>query len=115
MVSFGMNSTTQWEKFNEELFLTSATEKGYCGVGGQNAATYTGAAVAGTGVNFRIRKKYIPSSITLTPFDDNSWTTSALTTQIKSDGFWLYIQGRDKTTGTSVVGGYYYWRGYYQG
>ena len=104
MVSFGLNSTTQWENFGEELFLTSAVEKGYCGVGGKDPQGATN-ATAGVGVNFRIRKKYTPSSVTLTAL---SSTVPGKTADIRPDGFWLY------TSGTGTVGAYCYWRGYYQ-
>jgi phage minor structural protein len=116
MVTFGRDAKILYFEGGEEaIFEKNAFEKGYCGVGGQNAATYQPQNVAGQGVNFRIRRAYTPSSITLTPFDGNSWTAAGKTTQITPDGFWLYIQNINKNDGTHVVGGYYYWRGNYQG
>ena len=91
-------------------FENKSWEKGYCGVGGKETGT-GGAVVAGTGVNFRIRKTFIPSSITLTPISEVSFTVPALTTDIREDGFWLYVQRTDTTYGDGV---YCYWRGHYQ-
>lgn len=106
LVSFGMSSVTQWESgaMGEELFKTGAVEKGFCGIGGKEPVATTG-AVAGVGVNFRIRKKAIPSSITLIL---SSKTATALTTDIREDGFWLYVNGQN------IANAYSYWRGYYQ-
>jgi phage minor structural protein len=81
--------------------ITFATERGYCGIGGVgNGGT---SAIAGVGVNFRIKKSYTPSSITLSSLSSN---TLPLTTQITPDGFWLYLNG----DGTN---NFKYWRGTY--
>lgn len=80
---------------------TIRSETGYCGVGGVgNGST---SAITGVGVNFRIKKSYTPSSITLSSLSSN---TSPLTTQITPDGFWLYLNG----DGTN---NFKYWRGTY--
>jgi phage minor structural protein len=116
MVAFGRSNypITYYEGGEEAIFEKKTFEVGYCGTAGQNAANYQPQNVAGTGVNFRIRKTYTPSSVTLTPFDGNSWTTTAKTTQITKDGFWLYIQNISKIDGQFTVGGFYYWRGNYR-
>lgn len=83
--------------------VRSTDETGRCGVGGMDPAGVT-TAVTGTDVNFRIRKAYTPSSVSLSALSTNS---TPKTTQITRDGFWLYVNG----TGTAGV--YKYWRGTY--
>src|SRR5690606_22211513 len=51
-------------------FVTSYTERGYCGVGGVGISGYNG-NIALTGVNFRIKKSYTPSSISYTTISSN--------------------------------------------
>ena len=86
-------------------FENKTWEKGFCGVGARDPANES-SAVAGVAVNFRIRKSFIPSSVTLT---GTSSTATPLTTDIREDGFWLYVKG------TGAGGNlYFYWRGYYQ-
>ena len=92
-----------------EFTRTSGTEKGFCGIGAVSPTTTNNANIAGVAVNFRVKKTYIPSSVTLTA---TSWTTEPNYTNITTDGFWLYV--KTTPTGTIFVGGYYYWRGYYE-
>ena len=92
-----------------EATRTSGTEKGFCGIGAVSPTTTNNANIAGVAVNFRVKKTYIPSSVTLTA---TSWTTEPNYTNITEDGFWLYV--KTTPTGSIFVGGYYYWRGYYQ-
>ena len=82
---------------------TPSSESGYCGIGGMDSAGTT-SPVAGTGVNFRMRKTYTPSSISLSPISENA-TVDAIS--ITVDGFWLYANG----TGTANT--FKYWRGTY--
>ncbi|MDQ0414240.1 phage tail spike protein [Mesobacillus stamsii] len=82
---------------------TGRGEQGFCGIGAIAGSSTTG-AVAGTGVNFKMRKNYTPSSVSLST---SSSTASGLVTDIRTDGFWLYVEGN----GTSTA--YRYWRGYY--
>jgi hypothetical protein len=89
-------------------FENKTWEKGYCGIGARDPKNES-SAVAGVGVNFRIRKSYIPSSITLTPISDISFTVQPFTTEIREDGFWLYVKGVENAGNM-----YCYWRGYYQ-
>ena len=70
-------------------FENKTWEKGFCGVGARDPANES-SAVAGVAVNFRIRKSFIPSSVTLT---GTSSTATPLTTDIREDGFWLYVKG----------------------
>lgn len=83
-------------------FQTSLQEKGFCGVSGHDSVN--GGSIGGAGVNFRMRKTYTPSSVTLSYLD--YYGNQASTTQLTNQGFWLYITG----TGASI---YRYWRGYY--
>jgi phage minor structural protein len=107
MVTFGRNWNILYQELGgESLFITNQVEKGFCGVGGYEAiATPTTNSVVGVGVNFRIRKDYIPSSITLT---GTSSTSNPVAIDISKDGFWLYVKGKNQ------AGLYIYWRGYYQ-
>ena len=105
MVSFGLSSKVQYQDFGEPMFLTGATEKGVCGIGGREPVGTTG-SVCGTSVNFRIRKSYVPSSISLVTASSSK---QALTADITVNGFWLYC------TGLNVANSYIYWRGTYQG
>lgn len=87
---------------DENIYRTNA-ETGYCGVGGMTSSTTTGAC-AGVGVNFRNKKNYTPSSVSLSGLSSNA---SPLTTQITADGFWLYLNGGGSD------GIFRYWRGTY--
>ena len=99
----------QLEFSGAEARRTSGTEKGFCGIGSVSPTTTNNANIAGVSVNFRVKKTYVPSSVTLTA---TSYTTEPNYTNITEDGFWLYV--KTTPTGTIYVGGYYYWRGYYE-
>lgn len=81
---------------------TDATETGFCGTGGY---TWTVAsAVSMTGVNFKTKKTYTPSSIIFTQVAGNR---SPNFTNACPEGFLLYINGDNGGTGLA------YWRGTY--
>lgn len=85
---------------------TPNTERGFCGVGG--VTTGITGPVAGVGVNFRTKKTYTPSSISLSGISHNLISSTHLhAIDISTDGFWLYIDGG------STNNAYRYWRGYY--
>ena len=84
--------------------IQSVSETGFCGIGGMGASGFS-SAVAGVGVNFRVRKNYTPSSIYLSE-SSASFSTPVLAINISSDGFWLYINGNGSVS-------YRYWRGRY--
>ncbi|KQB91876.1 hypothetical protein GEPA3_3015 [Geobacillus sp. PA-3] len=85
---------------------TPNTERGFCGVGG--VTTGLTGPVAGVGVNFRTKKTYTPSSISLSGTSHNLiYSTHLHAIDISPDGFWLYIDGGDTNNA------YRYWRGYY--
>lgn len=79
----------------------SVTESGYCGVASLDNNLTT--AIAGVGVNFKVEKTYIPSSITLGALSNNQ-TPNVV--DIRARGFWLYLNGASSIS-------YLYWRGYY--
>jgi uncharacterized protein YjbI with pentapeptide repeats len=80
-------------------------ERGFCGIGVTTAST-TGGSVGGVGVNFKMRKNYTPSSVSLT-YSSGTVGLSPSYTDLNQYGFWLYIDG----AGSS--GQYRYWRGEY--
>lgn len=82
--------------------LSDVSEGGVCGVGGMDAIGTSG-AVAGVSVNFRLKKTYTPSSVSLSSSSSN---TGYNVSNITNNGFWLYVEG-------GVLGEYYYWRGTY--
>ena len=85
---------------------TLNTETGFCGVGG--VTTGITGPIAGVGVNFRTKKTYTPSSISLSGTSHNLILSTHLhAIDISPDGFWLYIDGGDTNNA------YRYWRGYY--
>lgn len=84
--------------------IQSVAETGFCGIGGMGATGFS-TAVAGVGVNFRIKKNYTPSSVYLSE-SSASVSTPAITIDITPDGFWLYINGSGSIS-------YRYWRGRY--
>lgn len=87
--------------------VNSSQEVGFCGIGGfgeQGIKT-----LAGVGVNFRVRRKYTPSTVYLSEYSGGS-NTDPLTTGVNRDGFWLYI----RQTADNAARGYYYWRGEYR-
>jgi phage minor structural protein len=67
---FDVYASTLRLQGDTQLFINSkqpkqsVPEQGFCGVGGMDSAGIT-TAVAGTGVNFKVKKTYTPSSITL--------------------------------------------------
>ena len=81
---------------------TGQAETGFAGIGGQ-VATASGVQF-GIGVNFRVRKTYTPTSVTL---ETSSSTLSGLPSvaDISQDGFWLFFQ--------DAAVGLRYWRGTY--
>lgn len=83
--------------------IQNGQETGFCGVGGTTGGSAT---VAGVGVNFRNRKSYAPSSITLNMFSGNAASVAAI--DITSNGFWFYISKSTQASGT-----YLFWRGTY--
>ncbi|MBT2688254.1 phage tail protein [Bacillus sp. ISL-47] len=89
--------------FNGNQPISSHVETGFCGCGGMAANTTT-SAVAGQGVNFKMKKSYTPSSVALTVSSSNR---PANVIDINPNGFWIYVNGN------GVDGGYYYWRGTY--
>ncbi|KYD09646.1 hypothetical protein [Saccharococcus caldoxylosilyticus] len=91
---------------NAKEIRTPNTERGFCGVGG--VTTGITGPVAGVGVNFRTKKTYTPSSISLSGTSHNLiYSTHLHAIDISPDGFWLYIDGGDTNNA------YRYWRGYY--
>lgn len=88
-------------EFNSNEPTRNKSESGVCGIGG--IANGGRSAVAGTMVNFRTKKTYVPSNVSLYPTSSNA---AVAFTDISKDGFWLYVNG----DGTSL---YKYWRGTY--
>lgn len=91
-------------------FKTNQVETGFMGIGGMTAlnTSATGAS-SGVGVNFRMKKTYVPSSVTISATSTNvPFSTHALVIDITVDGFWFYIYA-----GQANVNAYRYWRGYY--
>lgn len=84
-------------------FYQSTSELNYCGIGARDPGT-TG-VIGGTGVGFKIRKNYTPSSVSLTAISSNQTPTIL---DIRSYGFYMYL------VGTGVAGSVPYFRGYYQ-
>ena len=85
-------------------FVSSVSERGYCGVGGTAGGSSN---IAGVGVNFRTKKNYTPSYVYLT--QTSGTANGAYYTDVSNEGFFLYIT---KPSTTSNL--YYFWRGYYQ-
>lgn len=83
--------------------ITSSTETGYCGIGG---GTSNGTNAIATAVNFRLRKNYTPSSISLSVSSSNADVTAF---DISQNGFWLAVL---RPSGAST-GVFYFWRGTY--
>lgn len=92
--------------FTEGYWATNTPETGYCGTGGVTDGITT--AVSGVGVNFRVTKSYVPSSISISTKSSNiQYSVDVSAIDISGNGFWLYING-----GTSTPT-YRYWRGNY--
>lgn len=81
---------------------TGQTEQGYFGTGG--AGNPASSNTAFSGVNFRTRKTYTPSSISYTSMSTN---LAPKFTDITADGFLVYL------TTSGNTGNYYYHRGLY--
>jgi phage minor structural protein len=111
-ISVGAINDVELSAYQIRLFhqgggiYNTGSERGFCGVGAINSLSWTG-PVAGTGVNFRAKRMYTPSSVTLTGTSTNLPSSSYVQAiNITQDGFWLYINGDGTNT-------YKYWRGYY--
>lgn len=87
-------------------FINTGVERGYCGVGGMTYVVRNDLSVAGTGVSFRARRRVVPSSVSLAVIARTSTQIIASVEDIRTDGFWLWING-----GTTT--GYKFWRGFY--
>jgi phage minor structural protein len=89
--------------------VTNQTEEGSCGTSGYNFSGTTTGVFAGSMINFRTKKTYIPSSISLTVFPNTGTNhgKSPSVTAITDDGFWLYLIG-------DGVQNWRYWRGTYR-
>lgn len=106
MNGIGQSGNMYYTSATGGMWQTSNTETGFCGVGGVTSGIST--SVAGVGVNFRTRKSYTPSSISLSTSSSNIvYSTHVEAIDISMNGFWLYVMG-GSTTNT-----YRYWRGYY--
>lgn len=102
-VYFGASAKLSYTNTNAYL-ETSASETGFCGIGGYtNVSTYA-STLAGVGVNFRVKKTYTPSSVSLS--QSATYGCSVSYTNITTNGFWLYITNNGAST-------YSYWRGTY--
>jgi hypothetical protein len=94
---------------NTELFINSkepkqsVSETGRCGLGGFTSASIGLTTQVLTDVNFRVKKTYVPSSVSITA--DASNKTPGIT-NITIDGFTMFLE---KGTSDAV----YYWRGTY--
>ena len=107
-VVFGGNTGIRYEEGTSSIpntFINKEKESGFCGVGGKEATAQSGAVIAGVGVNFRIKKDYAPSGVTLA---STSQTADAKTANITREGFWLYVNG------IGVNNALVYWRGFYE-
>ena len=104
--SYGGNSYTYYSG----EFITGNTETGFCGTGAFNPSSGgTGGSVSGTGVNFRIKKNYVPGSIQLSTYSSNvNGSSNFAAIDISQNGFWLYVNGSGRT------GQFVYWRGTYR-
>jgi phage minor structural protein len=83
--------------------VTAFKETGYCGVGGYDFRGDGG--IAGVGVNFRKRKTYVPSSVTLSPISQSP-DYEVITYELSPDGFYMALQGKNHMQ-------YRFWRGTY--
>ena len=106
-VSFG-EYTTYYGGSIKDGFVTYMSETGYCGVGGMDSHGFSRSkSIAGNGVNFRMKKRYAPSSVSLST-KSTTGTFGVYAIDITVDGFWLYI------TGCERAGNYCFWRGTYR-
>lgn len=87
--------------------ISTVIEAGYCGTGGMTTGITS--AVSGVGVNYRTKKNYTPSSVSLASSANNLVSSTHVhAIDISANGFWLYIDGG------STANAYRYWRGTYQ-
>lgn len=94
-------------RFNGAMRLGSEPTTAYAETGVTGAGAFdhnTTQPIAGVMTNFRTKKTYVPSSITLTSSSSNTSNFAAI--DISVNGFWFYVWG-----GNSTV--YKYWRGTY--
>ena len=101
-----LNGTTYFSGtkiINSGEFVSSISERGYCGVGGPAGGSSN---IAGVGVNFRVKKNYTPSYVSLSA--TSSTANAVYYTDVSNEGFYLYITKPNTTSNL-----YYYWRGYY--
>ena len=102
----GLYGTTYYSGTNiisSGEFISSVSERGYCGVGGVSGGSTN---IAGVGVNFRTKKNYTPSYVSLV--QTSGTANGVFYTDVSNEGFFLYIT---KPASSSTV--YYFWRGYY--
>ncbi|MBN8236826.1 collagen-like protein [Halobacillus kuroshimensis] len=85
--------------------VTTGTETGFCGIGAYSPYTSVGKMLAGYVVQFRSKKDYVPSSVSLST--RSTYGTYEYTADITEDGFWFYIKNDNTSTN------YKYWRGNY--
>lgn len=83
--------------------LSATVETGFCGFGAPKGNVAT---VGYTGVNFKQKKNYVPSSVTLTKVDGNA--ESVAINNLTEVGFILIVISASATAGSNVD-----WRGYY--
>lgn len=95
-------STFNYTKFRDQPY-TSYQETGYCGLQ-LEATTPFG---LGYGVNFKMSKDYLPSSITLSVDSGNLATSRVYTGYITVHGFWFQILRSNSSTNAA-------WRGTYR-
>ncbi|OXS69831.1 phage tail protein [Priestia filamentosa] len=105
---FRIGGSSSYIWFTEDNEPTSnIPETGKCGFGMYSNAPY-GVNVGGVGVNFRMRRRNTPTSVTLTTEAITGITTDpAFTTHLTRDGFFLYFKSADNTPS------YKQWRGTY--
>lgn len=90
------------QTFIKGTLYSDRSETGYCGAGAMGIAGYNGNVIV-TGVNFRIKKTYMPSSINYTTLTGNRTPNFV---DISQDGFGLAIPSDN-------INNFAYWRGYY--
>ncbi|CDQ20849.1 phage minor structural protein, N-terminal region [Halobacillus karajensis] len=85
--------------------ITTESETGFCGIGAYSPYTSAGSMLAGYVVQFKNKKDYTPSSVSLSA--RSTYGTYEYTADITPDGFWFYIQNDNDSQN------YKYWRGNY--
>lgn len=106
----GSITSTQGINVNGDI-ITSASESGTCEAGSYYSGGSIGASVASTFVQFRTRKNYTPSSITMSAVQNNNGngtsSTNYSTGGISQYGFRLLA------TSSNTAAGLHYFRGNY--